>query len=323
LDNKRTVPNIILSDAVHPYVTISPDSPEESLDTVQDDQITDLYKQHGAILFRGYSLGTGQFRAFADRFCTGSILNDAVGREIVDQKNNIQSVNLGSDSFPLHPELSLVPWKPDVCFFACLNPPGRGGETTICDGTVLVERMPDNVFDAFAPRRLMYVRSISPDQLRYWVGASEPDDHALSHPAENCPFTFIRSTSGINRIFTAPALHKPMFLDKLAFGNFLLFARFMLKLTNFPLFENGEPVPQDLLETVKRIGDELATPITWRSNDMLMLDNSRFMHGRNAISDVAERRIVSYFGYLRFAMPGPEEPLNAAWRRPGFSELYV
>ena len=52
---------------------------------------------------------------------------------------------------------------------------------------------------------------------------------------------------------------------------------------------------------------------------MLMLDNSRFMHGRTAIIDPAERLIGTFFGYLGFAIPDAEEPPCAPWRQADFA----
>jgi hypothetical protein len=49
-----------------------------------------------------------------------------------------------------------------------------------------------------------------------------------------------------------------------------------------------------------------------------MLDNTRFMHGRTAILDARERLIATFFGYLSFAIPDPEEPPNAPWRQSNF-----
>jgi hypothetical protein len=50
-----------------------------------------------------------------------------------------------------------------------------------------------------------------------------------------------------------------------------------------------------------------------------MIDNSRFMHGRTAVRDAGERLIASYFGYLHFALPNPEEPAKPLWRAGPFS----
>jgi hypothetical protein len=42
------------------------------------------------------------------------------------------------------------------------------------------------------------------------------------------------------------------------------------------------------------------------------------MHGRTAILEPSERLIATYFGYLHFAVPDPEEPSNPPWRRADF-----
>jgi hypothetical protein len=69
---------------------------------------------------------------------------------------------------------------------------------------------------------------------------------------------------------------------------------------------------------VKATSDRITAPIDWTQGDIAILDNTRFMHGRNAITDVAERRIATYFGYLKFAIPDPEEGPNPPWRHGDF-----
>ena len=123
---------------------------------------------------------------------------------------------------------------------------------------------------------------------------------------------------GILRVFSRPALHKPMFIDAPAFGNFLLFARFNNGRPDHPVLDDGHPVPEAWLQAIKETGDRLSFAIGWRPGDVLMLDNTRFMHGRTAIIDPGERLIASYFGYLGFAIPDPEEPADPIWRREDF-----
>ena len=102
------------------HVIIAPDKAGERLLSLDEAEIKNLYKTHGAILFRGFDLSTDIFAGVTDRFCTGAVLNESGGREVVDNEKNIQTVNLGDAAFPLHPELAREPWKPDVCFF-CLR----------------------------------------------------------------------------------------------------------------------------------------------------------------------------------------------------------
>ena len=116
------------------------------------------------------------------------------------------------------------------------------------------------------------------------------------------------------RFYGAPFFHRTMFQNELAFGSFLLFAWYRNGRRDFPLLSNAKPVDEIIVETIKKTSDKLIAAIQWQRNDVLMLDNTRFMHGRNAITNTAERRIFSYFGYLNFAIPNTEEMLNAPWR---------
>ena len=63
----------------------------------------------------------------------------------------------------------------------------------------------------------------------------------------------------------------------------------------------------------------LTYAIPWRRGDIVILDNSRFMHGRRAIADPRQRRIASYFGYVDFAPPQSDEPADPVWRRGTFT----
>lgn len=301
-----------------PYVLIR-SLGARGLRDIDSDMIIALYKAHGALLLRGFPADISGFADFAAQFCGSSVHNESLGRETLDDLRNIQSVNKGVVAFPLHPELSREPWKPDVCFFHCLKPPRLGGETTICDGVEIASGLPEDVLAEFSGRRLLYIQGAYPEVLQFWLGTATPTDSELANPPAQCPYSFLRvNEREIARSFSRPALHKPMFANQLAFGNFLLFGRYMRGQSNFPVFENGEQVSQHLVATAKAISDSLTAEIHWQVGDLLMIDNSRFMHGRNAIFDPDERLIASYFGYLNFAKPDPEEPLNPLWRQAPF-----
>jgi len=100
-------------------------------------------------------------------------------------------------------------------------------------------------------------------------------------------------------------------------------ARFLLSRFRFlgvlpqdvPNTTDGRTVPDPWLEAIRDTGERLKVEIAWQNGDVLMLDNTRFMHGRTAIENPGERLIATYFGYLNFAIPDPEEPANAIWRR--------
>lgn len=313
------MPKVYLPEPGRPQVVIESES-EHSLLDLDPAQIIDLYKAHGALLVRGMGADVAQFRDFARTFCSTAVVNESPGRQAIDSAHNIHTVDGGTGAFALHPELSREPWKPDAAFFACFSAPSRGGATTICDGVALVDEMPDAVRRGLEGRRLLYIKGTWPELLDFWLGSPTPSDAQLRSPPPSCPYIFRRFPDGqIVRAFTRPALHKPMFTDAPAFGNFLLFARFNNGRPDHPVLDDGNPVPESWLQAIKAAGDRISVPIAWQPGDLLMLDNTRFMHGRTAIVDPGERLIATYFGYVRFATRNPEEPADPVWRREDFS----
>ncbi len=280
--------------------------------------VTALYRAHGALLLRGFGTDLAAFRAFTAQFCSGSVFNESPDRGVLDAGANIQTVNGGGDPFPLHPELSREPWKPDVAFFACLAPPRTLGATTIADGCAIVEALPPPVRAAFAGRRLRYVMPAPPEMLAFWLGTPTPDAATRASPPPWCPYSFPAIGGIVVRSFSRPALHRPMFDARPAFGNFLLFARYYLGRRDFPLWDDLTPVPDALLDAVQAAAAAVTVPVRWQAGDLLMLDNTRFMHGREAVVPDDGRLIASFFGYLRDARPDPEEPADAIWRRGVF-----
>ncbi len=293
---------------------------ERTIEELPLDEVIALYKQHGALLLRGFDADLDAFARFTRSLCPTAVKNESPGRVTIDQSGTIQSVNLGGDAFPLHPELSREPWKPDTAFFICMQPPVQGGETTVCDGVALAAALPPEVQRGLSGRRLVYAMPTWPELLDFWLGTPSPSDALLAAPPKTCPYEFRRMADGsIARLFSRPALHKPMFSDAPAFGNFLLFARFHNGRGDFPLLDDYTPVPEDWLQSIKACGDRLSHPVAWQTGDVVMLDNTRFMHGRRPIDDPAERHIITYFGYLACAQPDPDEVPDAPWRRRDFA----
>ncbi len=305
--------NLLPTD-VRPYVRLDAEA-DETLALLSREWLRELYTEHGALFLRGFSGGLEEFRRLAVDLCPVAIHNDSRNRATLAK--DIKSASLGTTAFPLHPELSREPWRPDACFFYCVSPPLRGGATTICDGLAIVRDLPPELRDKMASRRLKYMHPARSEELQFWLGTPDPDDAVLANPPPHCPFRFERVGGQLARVFSRSLLHRPMFTDELAFGNFLLFARYLRGRT-FPLLDDGTPVPDEWLHMVKQISDRLTVPIEWQRGDLLIIDNSRFMHGRTALTEGDGRLLATYFGYLDFAVPDEEEPPNAIWRRPGF-----
>jgi len=292
---------------------VQPAYRKETLDDIDLELVIRHYKKRGALLLRGFKPGLDGFKSLTEALCSTSVYNSSSGRQTIDATRNIQTVNLGQAAFSLHPEMSREPWRPDICFFSCINAPSRGGETTICDGVDIVAKMDDDTRAQFEGRGLRYRQPASVEECRYWYGCEEIDEQTFQQQPAQAPFTFDYHEGQAYRSFIVPALYRPLFSEQLAFGNMLFFARYMRGVKDFPTFEDDSLVSDELVSRVQAISEPLTLAVKWQPNDVLLLDNSRYMHGRNAIIDPAERLIASYFGFLRFA-PAPEKGVMAPWR---------
>lgn len=298
------------------YLTITADHAQESLLDIDPRWVEDLYKAHGALLFRGFDLDVETFADLTQIYCTHAAFNDSPGRETIDDDRNIQTVNLGDEAFPLHAELSRTPWKPDVCWFACITPAERDGETYVCDGIEFVRQMSPQLRTALEGRQLRYTQPAHLHAAKFWLRSEQPSAELLRSPPADCPYCFELIDQKPQQSFLRPALHKAMFADELVFSNFLLFARKYLQNKKFPLFEDGSEIPDELVAELDQIGERLQQPVPWQQNDVVMLDNTRFMHARDKLPSPSLRYILTYFGYLKFAIPAPEEGAAPRWREP-------
>ena len=299
------------ADVNTPYARIS--GAGAGLHALETDTVIERFKTDGALLLRDFEYDLAGFRSFTARFCSRFVRNESGRRDQISGDGTTQSVNLGHEAFPLHPELSRVPWRPDIAWFACAQPPASGGETLVCDGVATAANLDPGVRDHLSTRSVLY-REETPEQaFTEWLGIAPPDEQALADLSRQSPFVFQRLNGRIFRSFTVPFLHQPLFSDQLAFGNFLLFARRMLRTRQFPLFEDGTLIPDNICAHIAQVSDALTFPHRWQAGDVLMLDNSRFMHGRSSVQDPAGRVIWTQFGYASF-LDSDDPRQDQIWR---------
>ena len=297
------------------YATVQAGHDGERLGDIDDAEILSLFKRHGAILFRGFPMDLREFDAMTMRFCSSFVTNRSRGRRDVSGDGRVQTVNLGGAPFPLHSELSREPWKPDIAWFACVKPPVSGGETVLCDGVKLAQGLSDETRQTLLANRLEHKTPMTLEECERWLPMSGAGPADLQRASASAPYEFSHERGQYYKLFYTPALHKPLFSEELAFANFLLFARYFLNMENFPTFEKEAPVPIEVCRELRQVGEQNTVAHRWQQDDLLMVDNTRFMHGRNAVEDVNHRVILTQFGYASFLPDGDERLRNEPWRQ--------
>jgi len=309
---KITEPNI-----KHPYVLVKPDSRSEKLSDISDADIISLYKTHGAILFRGFDGSVDEFAQLGDRFISGSVAKHDLSRKSVTTDHRVQTVNEGGQEFYMHPEIGREPWQPDMALFNCQIAPWRLGQTTLVDGIAIANALKPETRELLKNNDLEFTNVTRGEIVTKWTGLTDPSNDELIEFGTKYNCYFRKHNDEYQRIHRRPALHKPMFSDELAFGNYLLFARFHNKRDNYPTFINGEIIPQEICEELQHLSQELNHAHKWKKHDIIILDNTRFMHGRKRIASARGRKILARFGFINFYNPAPEVLAEQPWRSSG------
>ena len=283
-----------------PLVQISCGDEHSKIIDLDPNEIFSFYREHGGIHFRGFDLDLTLFSKFTDLFCSHYVSNESPGREILSDDGRIQSVNIGERHFPLHPEMAREPWQPEVAWFNCESPAKIQGQTTVCDGIRAAAAFPSDLKEYLKKNTLAHSLPTTLEWCsEYLKQPSLKVTDLERHSSDELKFEI--KNGEMQRTYFRPMLHKPMFSDEWAYGNFLVFARKQLGVRHFPTLADGSEVPDQIVDEIEEITNSLASEIQWQKNDLVMLDNTRFMHGRNPIGDPQNRRIYTQFGYLKTA----------------------
>lgn len=298
-----------------PLAVIEPDNSTRSLLDLDSHEIKEIFKQYGAMLFRGFPLNLTAFTRLADQYCNRYVRNKSQGRQQITNDGRVQTVNLGHRHFPLHPEISREPWQPDIVFFGCEHPAQAQGETTLCDGVKIYNAFPEQLRTTLKGRLLAHKVPTDLAWCADFLQRPALQIEELEAHSDRRIFQFSVEDGEIYRTYLRPFMHRPLFTDQMAYGNFLVFARRNLNSYSYPTFDNGEHISDALVEQIEAISNNLSYAHEWQKNDVLMLDNTRYMHGRNPIGgDPLQRRIYSQFGYCSFLPDTQKLPGYGIWR---------
>lgn len=272
--------------------------------------ISNNLDESGVILFRGFNLSLESFESFSSIFC-----NDfhRVGTRATLRQHNGDgfSTEVFRNNFSLlaHSEGAYRPWPPppELCFFYCVTPPSEaGGETTLIDGSAFYERLPKDLRARFAESGVIYQSHWGPDRWQTEFGVESCDE--LRHLLGKFPeVEFKLENKNLNIRYRTTAFRLTP-LGKPAFANAMLAHlpnvnhpnyqdnKVYFKPDNQVFFGNGQKISDHIINQLIDIHDDILLAHRWQAGDLLLIDNTRFMHGRRMTVAPCERILVSRFG---------------------------
>jgi len=280
-------------------VMFSP-SDGEGLVDIDTDQAISLFKDSGAVLFKGFHADVAQFDDFSGRFSNDYMDNKGSGsyRETVDlgHDGTIQNTAYvyGVDqqrtfALPLHADRSYVKSQPVILWFMCAHHAiGGGGETLACDGVKVAEGLSERTRDLFAEQRLMYVRNYTEEE---WKLLYHTDD--LTEVERYCTENDMRLTVNADRSikteYLKPAIVETNWGGHKSFCNSMLIVYWQeegLKRTSSVVrLEDGSKIPPEIVRDIEEVSEACTAELPWWDGDMIMIDNTRVLHGRRAFTD--------------------------------------
>jgi hypothetical protein len=261
-------------------------------------EIIEEFELNGLVKFTILNKNMEDLTNFIDNFSI-SYSNDALRRNTRFNNSKIKDVDIGLNEIKLHSETSFSPAQPEIIWFYCINPPeDNSGSTTLCDGLKLWNNLSAATKSFFLESQVKYKLKIPIDIKKKRKGKKK---WYLDAPGvSNCFLNYDKNI--IEFDYFKYAIQKSRYPNKLCFANHLL-----VSINSEPqLLERTiagkNKLPKDINLDIILKSKKLTQKIMWNKNELIMIDNYRFMHGREKIIN-SNRDIVviqtktASFGY--------------------------
>jgi hypothetical protein len=174
-------------------------------------------------------------------------------------------------------------------------PAAEGGETIVCDGVRAWKEFSKPVQSLFLSQKVKYPHNFSPEQWKNFFGSGTTivDVKQALDELEGVSYS-VDDNQSVSLEYTCSAVVKTKFDYQDAFANSIITDHENQEV----LLEDGSPIPNVVIEEIKVVTDKLTQEIQWQPGDLVMIDNSRFMHGRRAFTDM-RRKIYTNLSYLK------------------------
>lgn len=268
-------------------------------------------KSQGAVIIRT-DASLSDFEALSNDLMIPMVHHSTstIERDAVNADATTSTVNKGMDAIPLHREGSYAPGCPDILMLYCVRPADQAGETILCDGVALVEILPEATRDFVVDAILNWRWRIPPDRWMATLNVASKTEAVKRLEQiksrfldwEKLDATF--DDNILEGLYETKCVIPTRWGNEKAFCNSLLIYHFREESEYYPkkLFTptlgDGSQFPVPMLLEIANLAGTITCDVRWMEHDILLVDNSRYMHGRRAFVDT-QRRILIRMGYVR------------------------
>lgn len=279
---------------------------------------------HGSVLVRGLGLrdvaGTeAVFRRL------GSLMTE---REAFAPRRRYAEGVYSSSTWPqnqpmcMHHELSYVLEPPGLMLFACLTAASSGGATPVADSAAVLDALPAELVRRFEQAGWLLIRNYNEDIGASLADAFGTDDRgtvetycrAQAIDFEWRPDGTLRTRQRRRAVVPHPVSGRRCWFNQVAFLNqwtldpevreYLVDTYGEDGLPFNTRFGNGDLIGADIVQTINETYAAHTVREPWESGDLLLVDNIRTAHAREAFEGAREI-VVAMADATRTAEPPP------------------
>lgn len=260
-----------------------------------------LFKQHGALLFRNsMALSTVEFQSVTEHLSHKLITYSEPSTPRTKVTGNVYTSTEypQEESIPLHNEHSYTSEFPQRIWFQCSVPTKVGGQTPVADSRSVYKKIDPAIREQFVKKGVLYVRNYSDELDLPWQVVFGTDSRAeVERYCKSNGIRFvwtgdnaIRTEQRLPAVFYHPKLLAPVWFNQAhlfhysslekSVGNFLVSKYGTENLPRNAYFGDGSEISSEVLDHIRAVYDETQISFAWEKNDLLMLDNLLFAHGR-------------------------------------------
>ncbi|MEO0421380.1 MAG: TauD/TfdA family dioxygenase [Pseudomonadota bacterium] len=283
----------------------------ESLDV---DAIIEEVKRRGAVMLKDFAFDVPAFERLSDRFACEFVDNLGSGslRETVNGASDgtIQNVayrygqgRQRTFPLPLHADRAYVKSKPQAMFFYCQRPASRGGQTTVADGLSVYECLSDRTRELFDTTRVKYIRHYGADEWPLLYRTADLDQ-VREYCARNDMTLRANADGSIHTEFVTSAVpltrwqRQPAFCNSVQIGYWQ--EHTLQRKINYVRLEDDREIPAAVMAEVDEVSAALTVEVPWASGDLVMVDNTRMLHGRRRFDDEQRAVLVRMAGEVHW-----------------------
>lgn len=246
------------------------------------------FLKHGIIEFSNLPYKEEKIQEFTNLF-TDTYSNDAQRRTNKFKNTKINSVDLGNHFIPLHSEASFTYSCPEIIWFYCSKNDNLGAPTTICDGKNIWSQISEKTKQFFLKNPILFkveidipFKKFQNFKQNYFTNKIGVFDSYINWKKGKFCFSLIKFV--INEDYNT---------NSFFFANHVLVGSENEKQIKKMTLTNGKKIPKNIILEIEKICRKLTINYKWKKNKLLMINNRRFMHGRNKFRKNSNREILN------------------------------